>query len=308
MLVNDFIDNQIGGLPEGLYESLPRVCPDCGFPMEMSEALTQLHCSNNRCPSKIAQRLVALATMLGVKDMGASRAEKFVKTHNVTNPLYIFKYNPDTDGAMGDNISLDTSKKIHSQFLAKNKFTLSEYIKAAQLPFIQGSANHIFGKFDDLTEAYKEIDKNGVQGITKNLDIKADDEDISIRALKVYQSLSIFRQDLFNILPYVEIVKVNNADMIKIEAVCSTEVGAPYRTKADFYSAVNNMFSNIHINFGSSVTKKTQYLIWGGSAETNKVKKARAYNKQFEDAGSSQRIEIMDAQTFIEKLKSMQEI
>ena len=113
MLVNDFIDNQIGSLPEGLYESLPRVCPDCGFPMEMSEALTQLHCSNNRCPSKIAQRLVALATMLGVKDMGASRAEKFVKTHNVTNPLYIFKYNPDTDGAMADSISLDDLSIIY---------------------------------------------------------------------------------------------------------------------------------------------------------------------------------------------------
>ena len=117
--------------------------------------------------------------------------------------------------------------------------------------------------------------------------------------------MSIFKDDLFQCLPNVEITKINQVGMHKITAVCSTEVGQPFRTKADFYSTCNNLYPDIHIDFGSSVTKKTEYLIWGGSKETNKVKKARQYNEQFEQAGSSQRIQIMDAAHFLNVLKSM---
>ena len=54
-------------------------------PMEMSETLTQLHCSNPKCPSKVAQRLVAIANSLGVKNLGDARAQKFVSQKTGTN-------------------------------------------------------------------------------------------------------------------------------------------------------------------------------------------------------------------------------
>ena len=127
MLVSEFYENRNGLFPDEFYESIPQYCEEdgCHFPMEMTEALTQLHCSNPRCPSKITQRLVAIANQLGIKDLGEAKARKFINNFNITNPLDIFSYDPDVHGAMADGISLEVSKKITDQFKEKKSFTLS---------------------------------------------------------------------------------------------------------------------------------------------------------------------------------------
>ena len=112
MLVNIFCENRTPLFADAFYDCLPQTCPVCGMPTEMSEALTGLHCSNPKCASKVAQRLVAIASSLGVKDLGAARAEKFISTFGIDNPLLIFCYEPETDGQMADNISLEVSTKI----------------------------------------------------------------------------------------------------------------------------------------------------------------------------------------------------
>lgn len=286
MLVEVFCNDNSPLFSEDFYNCLPKRCPVCQMPMEMSEALTGLHCSNPKCHSKVAQRLVAMATQLGVKNLGDARAEKFVDNFGIDNPLLIYSYEPDEDGQMAEDISLDVSRDIVHQFKEKNKFTLAEYIRIANIPNIQMSAFSLFDGFDDLEEAYKAIEAGGVEYIRDCLNIKAKGtEDVSIRAVKVFESLMTFKSDLFEAIDGVEIIKIHTEGMKTIKAVCSTEVGVGFRTKADFYATCNNLYPNIHIEFGSSVTKKTDYLVWAGAngspaAVTNKVKKARAYNEQ----------------------------
>lgn len=265
MLIKDFKDTMEGQFPDMFLESLPDECFDCGSPMEMSEVMTGLHCSNPRCRSKIAQRLYALCTNLGVKDLGKKRAETFVSSFDLNNPLLIFAYEPNTDGAMGDGISLDMSNKIMSQFENKKNFTLSEYVRVANLPFLQTSCVAIFGDYDSLQAAYEDIEQGGVEFIRNKLDIKkgSSDElgeeqnDVSIRALRVFETLMTFKQDLFQALPYVNIIEVNknkqgvegSSDLVYLKAVCSDEVGYPFKTKNDFYATVNNLYSNLHVEF-----------------------------------------------------------
>ena len=325
MLVPDFCDNRDGILPDQFYESIPQYCEEegCGFPMEMTEALTQLHCSNPRCPSKVVQRLVAIANQLGVKDLGEAKAKKFIMNYGITNPLDIFSYDPDIHGAMADGISMDVSKKIVDQFKQKNSFTLSEYVRIANLPYIQTSAVAIFDGYDDIVEAYKDIEMGGVEFIREKLSIKkGSDEDssedsISIRALRVYESLITFKNDLIEDVNTVNIIKTNVADMINLKAVCSDEVGAPFKTKADFYATVNNKFSNIHVEFLNSVTKKIDYLVWAGAdgspaRYTNKVKKTEGYNAKYKEAEAKGilkegdlEIPIVTAQQFLNILSKM---
>jgi hypothetical protein len=321
MIVKEFCDNQVLDLPEKFYKSIPMYCPDCHYPMEMSEALTQLHCGNPRCVSKVTQRLVAMANQLGVKDMGVSRAQKYIKAFKVKNPLLIFSYNPDTDGSMGEGISVETSNKIVNQFKAKNSFTLAEYVKIANLPFIQSSATAIFGGYDSLETAYADIEKGGVNFIAQKLSIKSsedDEESTSIRAIKVFETLSTFKDDLFQAIDSVNIIKTNVEGMTKILAVCSDEVGSPFKTKADFYATVNNLYPEIHVEFGNSVTKKTEYLVWAGAQVgtnarvTNKVKKARAYNEQYENnkqigktKEGDHEIQIVTATDFLQYLEGL---
>lgn len=288
MLVTDFNKNRDGAFPDAFYDCLPQYCfeENCGFPMEMSETLTQLHCSNPRCPSKLAQRLKAMASMLGVKGMGDATALKFINNFGITNPLIIFMYEPEVDGAMHEGMSVENSEKIAAQFREKNKFTLSEYIKIANLPFIQTSALAIFGEYDDIDDVYDQIETGGVEWISKKLDIGKDSE-LSVRALKVYESLMTFKADLYQGLKGVEIIPTNTEDIIKLTAVCSDEVGNPFKTKADFYATINNRNPRLHVEFLGSVTSNIDYLVWAGAdgspaRHTNKVKKVTAYNEKYE--------------------------
>lgn len=306
MLVNQFVADASPLFNEKFYDCLPQECPVCGMPTEMSETLTGLHCSNPRCYAKVAQRLLAIANSLGVKDLGEARAEKWILNFGITNPLDIFTYEPDEDGPMADDISLEMSNKIVNQFKARKKFTLAEFVRIANLPNIQMSASAILGQFDDLEQAYKAIESGGVEYIRDCLNIKdKGSEDISIRALKVYESLMTYKADLVEGVAYVDIIKLHVEGMKTLKAVCSTEVGQPFRTKADFYATCNNLYPNIHIEFGNSVTKTTNYLIWAGAdgvakaAVTNKVKKARAYIDQGVD------IKIVTAKEFLGILEHM---
>ena len=79
MIVSEFKENNSSRFDEQFLELLPDFCYEdgCGYPMEMSEVLTKLHCSNPRCPAKLVQRLVALAQDLGIKNLGESKAKAF---------------------------------------------------------------------------------------------------------------------------------------------------------------------------------------------------------------------------------------
>jgi hypothetical protein len=270
--------------------------------------------------------------MLGIKDLGSARANDFVGTHNIDNPLVIFAYEPDADGALGSSISVDVSKKIADQFTNKKSFTLWEYVRMANLPFIQSSALQIFGDYDDLEEAYRDIEAGGVEfirqklsiskGVSKTKKADADDleiepQDVSLRALKIYDSLMTFKDDLFQILPFLEVIKTHEEGMITLKAVCSEEVGSPYRTKADFYATVNNLYKNVHVEFLNSVTKSIDYLVWAGAEDssvrvTNKVQKVRKYNDTFEQhqkngvvKDGEHHIPILSAVQFIKVLEKL---
>lgn len=302
MIVSEFCDNKIGNFSDIFYDSLPRFCPDCEYPMEMTEAITQVHCSNPRCPSKVVQRMLAMASSLGVKDLGESKAYKFLENFGTSNPLLIFAYESAVDGVLGEGISLEVSKKIEDQFQAKKSFTLAEFVRIANLPNIQTSATQLFGDFDDLEEAYKAIEDGGVEYIAKKLGVGISEGEISIRATKVFESLMTFKEDLFQGIKYVTIIKTHTDDMLSLKAVCSDEVGKPFRTKADFYATINNMYSNVHVEFLGAVTKSIDYLVWAGADGsparlTNKVKKTQAYNEK----GCN--IPIVTAMQFIEILK-----
>lgn len=317
MLVDEFISAKDDGYSVSFYDSIPSICPepDCGYPMEMTEVLTQLHCSNPRCPSKVIQRLNAITKQLGIKDFGEARITSFVNYWGLRNPLLIFGFVPSEDGQLSDDISMELSEKICLAFHSKKSFTLAEYVRIANLPFIQTSASAIFGDYDDLLEAYKDIEAGGIPFIQSKLSIEK--EDISVRALNVYDSLMTFKSDLIQALDDVEIIKTHEDASINIRAVVSDEVGSGFATKAEFYQTCNSMFDNVHIEFLGAVNKSIDYLIWAGAdgspaRYTNKVKKVEAYNTKYNEHALQNKLRdgehhifIMTASQFIDELSRL---
>lgn len=192
MLIEDFVKNKFSKIDSRFYDSLPRFCDDkyCGFPMQINEVLTEVSCSNVRCPKKIAVRVQDLCKKLGV-EITYLTAYDYVTLNNVTNPMYLFK------SLAGIELEATERDKFDK------KMTLERYIDLNCLPFVDETVK-IFMEYSALDEFYEDLDKDGIEFIEKQLGLFVEEE-LSIRALKAYDVLMTFKQDLYDGLDYVEI-------------------------------------------------------------------------------------------------------
>ena len=288
------------GLPERFVDVLPDSCADCGSDLCISETLTGLHCSNPRCRSKLIMRTKAMCKDLGILDLGESTIGKFVDSYGVTNHLNIFDLREGMPLALG--VSEKVSEKVISQILRKKDFLLWEFVQVANLPYIQTSARKIFQGYSNLTEAYRDIEDGGIAFIQEKLGITKEDT-VSLQAMKIYQTLVEFKDDLLEGEELVNIISTEGKTELNV--VCSDQVGDGFSKKSEFYAYCKEHFGGKYqINFLSSVTKSIDYLVWaradGSPARyTSKVQKVERYNEK----GSN--IPIVTAHQFIEELEAL---
>lgn len=305
MLVKEFVERRLDGFPNSFYESLPDTCleENCGYPTEMLETLTQLRCSNPRCPAKIAQRLQAIFGYLGIKGVGEVGIKNFVNERGLRNPMFVFAYEPGDvaegkDGNFCSSVNENLSQSLYEQIQAKRSFTLAEYVRISHIPHVQTSAGALFDKYDDIEKAYDAIEAGGLDYIKDCLGIK--NADVSLRAIKIYESLMTFKQDLIEAIDCVDIIKKNLDGMLSFKVCVSGDVGCGFKTKASFYDYVNSMNpERLHVDFLSAATKEIKYLIWNGGGITRKVQSVKSRNEKGEN------IPIMNATEFIEEMRNM---
>lgn len=302
LFVSDIKENYDSyGLPSAFADCLPEVCPTCGSAMEIRESLTGLQCSNPRCPDKLVMRIRAICQSIGVLNFGESTIEKFLEYYEVTNPLNIFALRKGM--LISDEISQEVSDKITMQIESKRDFLLWEYVKVANLPDVQTSAKDIFGDYTCLKDAYADIEAGGVSFIQQKLGISNNNE-VSVRALKIYNSLMVFKDDLFECEQDVNIITLE--DKMELDVVCSDQVGGGFAKKSEFYAYVNETFKDkVHVNFLSSVKKGIDYLVWAGAdgspaRYTSKVKTVEGWKEK----GTCD-IPIVTAQQFIELMEKL---
>lgn len=280
MFVSDIKENYFEyNLPEEFADILPDTCAVCGAPLEISATLTGLHCSNPRCPDKLIKRISAICEDIGVLDFGEARIEKFLDYYTVTNPLDIFELRPGMP--LGEGISQELADRIINQICEKREFLLWEFVMVANIPYVRTSARKIFQGYNNLTEAYSDIESGGVAFIQDKLEINNDGE-VSVQAIKIYKSLMEFKDDL---LEGEQNIIVKDLEGIKeLNVVCSDKVGGRFAKRAEFYAYVNKHFEGrYYVNFLPSVNRKIDFLVWAGAdgspaIYSNKVKTVEAYN------------------------------
>lgn len=300
MFISDIKENYNAyGLPLKFVEVLPEFCDTCGEPMEISESLTGLHCSNPRCKDKMVMRIKSLCKDLGVLNFGESTIEKFVDYYEPDSPMDVFELQEGMllYGDASEKVSLDVIRQIKQ----KSKMQLWEYVMYANIPFVRTSARKIFQGYKTLDEAYEDIESGGIGFIQDRLGIN-DCNEVSVQAIKVFNNLMDYKYDLFCGIGNVEIIDMTGKKQLKV--VCSDQVGGGFSKKAEFYSYVNNTFDNIHVDFLSSVTKDIDYLVWAGAdgspaRYTSKVQKVERYNEK----GSN--IPIVTAEQFISIVENL---
>jgi len=266
------------GLPERFADILPEFCDTCGAPMEISDTLTGLHCSNPRCSNKMVMRIRTLCQDLGILRFGESTIEKFIDYYGPTSPMDIFEL--EEGMCLAPDVSPKISADVISQIKKSRKMQLWEYVMFSNIPFVRTSAMKIFSGYKTIEDAFADIESGGIAFIQKKLDLS--DLTVSVQAIKVYNSLMEYKDDLIAGVKDVEIIDMS--DKITLKVVCSDQVGGRFNKKAEFYAYVNNTFADkLHCDFLPSVNKNIDYLVWAGAdgsaaRYTSKVKKVEGYN------------------------------
>ncbi|MEC2463823.1 NAD-dependent DNA ligase [Bacillus cereus] len=302
MLVADLKNEEGYQLDELTLSLVPNNCFSCGSPLDINITLTSLTCSNPRCIDKVTLRTVAMFTQLGVVDIGEPTIKKLIRTFGIDCPLIFFCYEPsdwqDVPLEMYNESLKRKIDNVYVQLNTKRDMTLTQFIQIANLPNVQTSADKLFEGINTLGEFYEQLETGGSEFIQKKLGIQAEN---SLKSRKLYITFMEYKQDLESVLGtgFINIIADTRAD-IRIKAVCTDEVGAPFRKKAEFYEYMAEHYGDkIYIDWGKSATKSMDVLIWAGAdgtpaRYTNKVQKAEGWNNQGEN------IPILTAQQFLE--------
>ena len=192
MLVAELDKNRFKKIDSRFYDSLPKFCEveSCGFPMQINEVLTEVSCSNVRCPKKIAKRVQELCQKLGI-EITYLTAFDYVIMNHITNPMYLFK------SQAGIELEQEERDKIIKQM------SLERFVELNCLPYLEDTIK-IFKEYDSLDDFYADLESDGIEFLEKQLSVFVDEE-LSMRALKAYDVLMTFKPDLYDGIDYVEI-------------------------------------------------------------------------------------------------------
>ena len=292
MFVTELKNSELS-LKEEFIEILPKYCSACESPLEINLTLTELKCSNPNCTDKIVMRIRKICEAYGIKHFGESSIEKWVEAEDIVNPLELFNV---YDGKLLGGISPTLSDKVVPQILASRSVRLWEFLANAQLPYIQSIAKTLLKGYDSLEAFYEDLEDGGVDFIQRLLGIADQYDDYgneiaSIQAVKIYTSLVDYKEELLSGVSYMDIIQENTA-VKEFIIVASDEVGGDFSTKRQFYDFIKQRYAGKAVfTIGSSVTKKTDIVIWKGfdgtpARLTTKVKRTyELYEKGVEIQG-----------------------
>lgn len=287
VLVKDLEFSELGSsLDPRFFEVVPQFCDSCDSPLDMNMALTELKCINPMCTGKLVMRVRKLCEALGIKHFGESSIEKWVDENGIVSPLQLYNIE---DGMLLNGISDSLADKLLPQISAVKTMKLWEFVANAQLPYIQMSAKKLLEGYSNLEDFFSDMTDGGVEFIQNRLGIGDQYDDlgnpiVSTMASKVFTSLLESQEELLEAINYITLEDESNVQEFII--VVSDEVGNGFSTKREFYNYIKQRYAGLAtFTIGSSVTKKTNIVIWKGfdgtpARETSKVKRTYELHNQ----------------------------
>lgn len=287
VLVKDLEFSELGSsLDPRFFEVVPQFCESCESPLDMNMALTELKCINPMCTGKLVMRVRKLCEALGIKHFGESSIEKWVDENGIVSPLQLYNIE---DGMLLNGISDSLADKLLPQISAVKTMKLWEFVANAQLSYIQMSAKKLLEGYSSLEDFFRDMTDGGVDFIQTRLGIGDQYDDfgnpiVSTMAAKVFTSLLESQEELLEAINYINLEDESNVREFII--VASDEVGNGFSTKREFYNYIKQRYAGLAtFTIGSSVTKKTNVVIWKGfdgtpARETSKVKRTYELHDQ----------------------------
>ncbi len=260
-----------GLISDMVLEQIPRTCYMCGGDIEFTDSLKQIYCSNPDCKLKVAARLEYMAKKMGVDGWGESTCIAVVEHFNMKSPYQVFMLN---DSLVCDGVAAFNIKVRDMLNSPKRKASLWEYVMYAGIPSIETTAYRIFGDYNTIDDAYKDIKKYQVSFVAEKLGIK--NTESGVLAYRVYKTLLEYEAELRFGEQYFSIDELSG---ISYEVAITGGVSG-YHNKGAFISMLNNRYSGkAHFSLMNTVTAKTDYLVVDGGTSSSKYNKAERLNE-----------------------------
>ena len=281
--LEEVIENQL--VSDDVLNVIPHTC-SCGAPVEFTDSLRQIYCTNPRCYYKVAARLEAMAKKLRgpngecCEGWGESTCVTVCQEYNMISPYQVFQLEKLVAAGSGSSVPA-FEKKVKSICNPElRKVELWKVVELAGIPSIESIAYKIFGGYHSFEEAFADIEAGQVPFIANKLGLK--NSETSVMAVNVYKTLLEYKDEILYGEKQFDIYEPTGKTLY----MCITGGVAGFRNKSEFVQYINNRYSGkVNAMLMNSVTTQVEILVADGDTGYNKYKTAARLNGKFLEKG-----------------------
>ncbi len=266
-------------LSQAVLDCIPETC-ECGAPIEFTDSLRQIYCSNPRCLYKVASRLEAMAKDMKADGFGESTCITLCREFGIVSPYQVFLLEKSVANGAVSTVPAFAKKVANICDMSKRRVKLWEVVKLAGIPNVGTIAYKIFDGYENLTAAFNDIEKGQVPFIAEKLGLK--NAENGVMAVNVYNTLIEYKQEILFGETQFEIYKPEGKTLY----IAITGGVQGFRNKSEYIQYINNRYpGKVNAMLMNSVTSQVDILIADGDSSSSKFRAATRINDKYLAAG-----------------------
>lgn len=265
---NDIIPKVANNLTRTNSYKRPLLCKSCGTELEVhnDNGSETLHCPNEECPARMLDKFVHFVSKDGMDIQGLSEAtlEKFIYKGWINKFSDIYRLNQHKDEIVAlDGFGQKSWDKLWQNIQNSRNTTMAKFICALGIPMIGKNTAKQVAKYCK------------VSGIGE-LDI--DMSDTSVFTPAIVNSFQVYGMKFKNCMEISALIYElnisNETDIVLTSAFTGKTVVITGALKNYSRQTIQEELERLGAKMGSSVSKKTDYLLTNEQSGSSKYKKA----------------------------------
>ena len=265
---NDIIPKVANNLTRSNSYKRPLLCKSCGTVLEVNNdnGSQTLHCPNEECPARMLDKFVHFVSKDGmdIQNLSEATLEKFISKGwiNKFSDIYrLIQYKNEIIAL--DGFGQKSWERLWQSIQDSRNTTMTKFICALGIPLV--------GK-----NTAKEVAKYCKVNDTGELEIETDD--ISVFTSAIVHSLRKYRANFQNNMEISALIYELNISNEQTEIISSPFTGKTIVVTGalNYYTrtTIQEELERLGAKMGSSVSKKTDYLLANEQSGSSKYKKA----------------------------------
>lgn len=265
---NDIIPKVANNLTRSNSYKRPLLCKSCGAVLEVhnDNGSETLHCPNGECPARMLDKFVHFVSKDGMDIQGLSEStlEKFIAHGWINEFSGIYRLNKYKDEIIAlDGFGKKSWDRLWQSIQDSRNITMAKFICALGIPLIGKNTAKEVAKYCKIYD---------------DVGLVIDTSDVSVFTPAVAGSIKTYKERLINNIVIKALIKELNISNEQIEIANSPFTGKTIVVTGSLtnYSrtTIQEELERLGAKMGSSVSKKTDYLLTNEESGSSKYKKA----------------------------------